>query len=182
MSDILLSSSYHVIIILYLNSVLTEFQYYNRKCHAAKKKQTFLCYPLIMFNIYHKTLLRMCMSLGYLEPLVRLVFLLPPNKITFYQPCENEIELASAISSAYVLVQFYPWFNFLFSFVFYSLSYINIENNNGKSKLNQGLNWTTTYPYSANIIDIKRKRLKVLNTLVPCNSYQNWHSRTETNG
>ena len=41
-------------------------------------------------------------------------------------------------SSILFLVQFG------FSFVWYSLSYISIEKNNGKSKLNQKQNWTTT--------------------------------------
>ena len=41
-------------------------------------------------------------------------------------------------SSIWLLVQFG------FSFVLYSLSYISIAKNNGKSKLNQKSNWTTT--------------------------------------
>ena len=48
-------------------------------------------------------------------------------------------KLKLCCSSILFLVQFW------FSFVWYSLSYISIEKNNGKSKLNQKQNWTATY-------------------------------------
>jgi len=38
----------------------------------------------------------------------------------------------SGYAGMYVVVQFYPWFNFYFLLVLYSLSYIYIKKNKGK--------------------------------------------------
>ena len=44
----------------------------------------------------------------------------------------------------YVVVQFYPWFNFNFPLFFGMVMYGN-EFKTTKKKLNQGQNWTTTF-------------------------------------
>ena len=41
-----------------------------------------------------------------------------------------EVQACDDLINVLVVVQFYPWFNFSFSIVLYSLSYINIEKNN----------------------------------------------------